>query len=279
MSITTTKETITPQMAAEYLNHNVKNRRIRKDAVAMIARDIQAGRFRTTHQGIAFYEDGALADGQHRLTAIMKAGVPVEIMVTRGLKRDAMSAIDRGTTRNVADIFAIENNSEDGVSKAIRNTRVVSAISQMCRNGVTPRVKLSASEIEAIFKHNTSECVWIYKIVGTKGGRNSSAINGACLAAMICGVDPTEIVKFMNVYRMYDVTGCDGRNTQAALSLRRAVDEALIQRNRIDGKKLYLMTQNAIWNFVNNTDAHRASAPSAPRYDISDRMNKIIRGE
>ena len=279
MSITTTVETITPQVAEEYLSHNIKNRKIRKEAVAMIARDIASGRFKTTHQGIAFFEDGTLADGQHRLKAIMKAGVPVDLMVTRGLKKEGMAAIDRGTARNVHDIFAIGNYDGDGVSKAIRNVRVVSAISQMCRNGVTPRVRLSASEIEAVFRNYMNECIWIYKIIGTKHGRNSSAINGACLAAMICGVDPTEIVKFMNVYRMYDVTGCDGKNTQAALSLRRIVDEALMQKNRIDAKKLYLMTQNAIWHFVNNTDTHRASATDTPRYDINEKMNRIIRGD
>lgn len=279
MSITTTKETITPQLALEYLNHNIRNRRLRKDAVAMIARDIKAGRFRTTHQGIAFYEDGELADGQHRLRAIMKAGVPVEMMVTRGLKRDAMSAIDRGTARNVSDIFAIGNDDNDGVSKAIRCQRVTSAINQMCWNGVSPRPRLSASEIEAIFRTHTTECVWLYKIAGTKNTRTNAAFNAACLAAMICGVDPTDIVKFVDAYRLHSVSNCDGKNMQAALSLRRVVDEALMQKSRIDARKLYLMAQNAIWHFVNNTDTHRASAPSAPRYDISDRMNRIIRGE
>lgn len=277
--ITSTVETITPQMASEYLNHNIRNRKIRKNAVAMIARDISMGRFKTTHQGIAFYEDGTLADGQHRLTAIMKAGIPVEIMVTRGLKKDGMSAIDRGTARNVSDIFAMGNDNNDGVSKAIKCVRVTSAINQMCWNGVTPRPRLSASEIEAIFRKYTTECVWLYKIIGTKNTRSSSAVNAACLAAMISGVDPTDIMRFMDVYRLVNVSGCENKNAQAALSLRRMIDDALMQKNRIDAKKLYVVTQNAIYHFVNNTDARRLTATEAPRYNISDIMNKIIRGE
>ena len=42
----------------------------------------------TTHQGIAFDENGVLQDGQHRLCAIVSANKPVDMMVTSGLSPD-----------------------------------------------------------------------------------------------------------------------------------------------------------------------------------------------
>lgn len=279
MAITTSVETITPQMAMEYLNKNTKNRRIRKDAVAMIARDIATGRFKTTHQGIAFYEDGSLADGQHRLTAIVKAGVPVEMMVTRGCKKDSMMAIDKGTARNTADILAMGNGDNDIASRALRSPYIISSINQMCRNGLQSRVKLSAYETEAIFREYKDECIWLYKIAANKTGRKISAVTGACLAAMVCGVEPSDVAKFMNVFRKYDVSGCVEKNVQAPLYLRRMIDEATLQKNRIHEKKLYLVAQNAIWHFVNNTDAQRIKMPDTQRYDISEKIGNIIRGE
>jgi hypothetical protein len=56
-----------------------------------------------THQGIAFYENDVLADGQHRLAAIVLAGVPVQVMVTYGLPLEAHDSLDKGDKRTLGD--------------------------------------------------------------------------------------------------------------------------------------------------------------------------------
>ena len=101
--ITTTIETITPERAQAYLAQNVRNRVINSRSVDALVRDIKAGSFYLTHQGIAFYDDGTLADGQHRLTAIVLAGRPVQMMVTRCLPHDTKIAIDYGEKRRFED--------------------------------------------------------------------------------------------------------------------------------------------------------------------------------
>jgi len=61
-----------------------------------------------THQNvIAFYDDGTLADGQHRLAAIVAAKMPVEMMIASGLTKTAGSMIDQGRTRSVSDAMRI----------------------------------------------------------------------------------------------------------------------------------------------------------------------------
>ncbi|MCK6488820.1 MAG: hypothetical protein L6R48_10910 [Planctomycetes bacterium] len=101
MNPTNTIQTITPEQAAEWLrqevNHN--NRPMRPTHVSYLAKEIEAGRWELTHQGIAFGLDGRLLDGQHRLAAIVRVGVPIRMFVAKGLSDDAFKAIDGGMKR------------------------------------------------------------------------------------------------------------------------------------------------------------------------------------
>jgi hypothetical protein len=55
---------VTPVMAAQWLERNVDNRRIRKHKVRQWSIVIRQGRWKLTHQGIALDENGHLLDGQ-----------------------------------------------------------------------------------------------------------------------------------------------------------------------------------------------------------------------
>lgn len=97
---------VTPQMASEWLaKNNEGNRRVRPSVVSLMAQQMAGGMWRTTHQGIAFYSDSTLADGQHRLHAIVESGVSCWMPVTTGGSRDSMHAIDRGAGRTHKDSF------------------------------------------------------------------------------------------------------------------------------------------------------------------------------
>lgn len=99
----TDKEFVTPEMALEWLAANEDNRNLVWADVEYLRDCILAGEWKVTHQGIAFWEDGDLADGQHRLHAIIEAGVGVWINVTRGMPRENAEAIDRGRVRSNKD--------------------------------------------------------------------------------------------------------------------------------------------------------------------------------
>ena len=105
-TMSTRIELVTPAMAAEWLTRNTRNRNLISSKVDSLAKIIVSGLWRTTHQGIAFGEDDALYDGQHRLRAIIKAGVPVRVAVTRGLLAPTLEAIDLGNARKIQDVLA-----------------------------------------------------------------------------------------------------------------------------------------------------------------------------
>jgi hypothetical protein len=96
-------EIIDPVLAKKYLGKNINNRNIRNKWVEHLANAIKRGEWIATHQGIAFNNFGFLADGQHRLHAIIQANTPVQMMVTRGIPADSFSVLDGGVKRSIAD--------------------------------------------------------------------------------------------------------------------------------------------------------------------------------
>lgn len=100
---------ITPEMAIALLSRALVNRRLDQGQVDFLADSILREEWQLTHQGIALdgsLETGLLLDGQHRLNAIVKAGVPVWIYVFEGLARAAFPVLDTGKRRSGVDTLS-----------------------------------------------------------------------------------------------------------------------------------------------------------------------------
>lgn len=61
-----------------------------------------------TPQTVSVATDGTLLDGQHRLMAIVQAGMAVELMLATDCPAECFSAIDTGQARSPGDILNIE---------------------------------------------------------------------------------------------------------------------------------------------------------------------------
>jgi hypothetical protein len=88
-------ETITVKRAEEYLAANRGNRNIVQAHVAAMARDIANGRWMFNAQPICFSRSGRLLNGQHRLSAVLEAGEPIEVLVMRNLPEEAFETYDK----------------------------------------------------------------------------------------------------------------------------------------------------------------------------------------
>jgi hypothetical protein len=110
--ITTKMELITPSVASAMLEGNVDNRTVAEAIVNQYASDMAAGRWALSGQPIIISDDGYLNDGQHRLLAIVKSGMSVEMLVVRGVSRESRSVVDIGKVRsagNVVSMFHVPN--------------------------------------------------------------------------------------------------------------------------------------------------------------------------
>jgi hypothetical protein len=190
----TTIEEITPKKAEEYLSVNYNNRRKNVRKIATFVRLIKGGKWLLTHQGIAFNTKSHLIDGQNRLEAIKLAGIPVKVMVTRniqdeiknGVLLNVIDAIDRGQTRNVADILAMHHGVDSGYATLV--TAMTRAITVIV-TGYNGRVE--APESAAILDVYGDEINDIIEMSGHgKGLRNSNIL----AAFAVCYVSEKDTV-------------------------------------------------------------------------------------
>ena len=120
-TVKTTIEVITPEMAKEYLTHNIVNRKPNKGQVAYYARMMSEGKWMLNGESIVFDNKGNLSDGQHRLMAIMLAQVPIQSVVVRNVDCESFATIDQGKARSASDSFGIKGiPNGTNVSAAIR---------------------------------------------------------------------------------------------------------------------------------------------------------------
>lgn len=98
--------TVTPAMAKNWLEHrNLQRQRTYSHHKAnQWATEMRAGRWKTSHQGIAFDWDGFLLDGQHRLGAIVLVGFPVDLDIRVGCDPDTFDVLDTGHKRTASQM-------------------------------------------------------------------------------------------------------------------------------------------------------------------------------
>lgn len=100
---------VTPAMAEELLTDemNKHNRDQREGRIRQWARAIEAGLWRLSPEAIAISKEGFLLDGQHRLEAIIEAGIAVPMTVWWGRDLDEFNVIGQQAPRSGTDLLKI----------------------------------------------------------------------------------------------------------------------------------------------------------------------------
>lgn len=131
-TVKTTIEVITPDMAKEYLTHNIVNRKPNKGQVAYYARMMSEGKWLLNGESIVFDNKGNLSDGQHRLMAVMMANVPIQSVVVRDVDCEAFTTIDQGKARSAKDSFSVKGIPNGvKVASAIRKFIIMGRLEKM----------------------------------------------------------------------------------------------------------------------------------------------------
>lgn len=272
-------ERITPEIAKEYMTHNMVNRPIRSHHLDEIARDMKNGNWHPSHLGIAFDRKGNLIDGQHRLMAIILSGATVDMYVTRDVDDEAIMNIDTNATRSFSDAYKIKAAiSGDEVDLISRNKSAIAAVRTIVRCGYNGNIRLSNSEIDALVSALTPQLRQLYKICLTRGKTTNCDIYGAILAALICGEPEEDLHKFNSVFLFGNTNDCDGFNTGAAFRLATIMMDAKIKHIRLMKERIYKLTQNAIWQFLHGADTRLLREPKQYRYPVALVIKSILGG-
>lgn len=103
---------ITPELASEWLAQKFDGQRnVRQPHVARIASDMEAGRFHVSPDAI-LRVNGKLANGQHRLTALIQTGKPQTFLVMECDNEELYKVIDSGVRRTASDALRGHPNAE-----------------------------------------------------------------------------------------------------------------------------------------------------------------------
>lgn len=121
---------ITPALAELMLETNIRNRRVSDAHVAVLSQAMKCRDMRLNGESVIFSSQGHLLDGQHRLLACVKSGVPFESVVVFGVSPKAFDTIDGGKTRSTGDVLGLS-----GVSSANKISGALQALVAFVDNG------------------------------------------------------------------------------------------------------------------------------------------------
>lgn len=165
---------VTPEMACEWLKSNRQNRPLRRMVIEGYKREMLAGRWKLTHQGVAFDHAMNLLDGQHRLHAIAESGVSVWMMVSFNVEADSRLVIDDHAKRDYADAIRL------GLGISDIDSRIVGVLRMLVENVCTKPTK---SELAAVFAACQEPVKMFNEIIHTKDRGCASAPTCAALVA------------------------------------------------------------------------------------------------
>lgn len=111
--------TITPEIAAEILPKNVRNRNISPSQLNKVRHALTSGQWKLNGEAIKIAKDGTLLDGQHRLTACVQTGIPFQTLIIYGLDKDTQDTMDTGKSRGPADVLSIAGYKNSALLAAI----------------------------------------------------------------------------------------------------------------------------------------------------------------
>ena len=151
-------EDVTPSLAASYLKHNIStNRTIRKALVDRYAADMKSGHWSQASGSVMFDHLGNLVDGQHRMSAVVQAGITVRMKMESIPEGASLEGIDRGRSRTIGDLLELRGLADKGhgisLAAAAKSLYCLSRGTMSVDNQTTVQkvIECSGDDIAAIF--------------------------------------------------------------------------------------------------------------------------------
>ena len=247
---------ITPEQADNWLKHtNTRNRNASNATVDAYARDMREGSWELTSQGISFYENNVLADGQHRLMAIVRSGKTIPMLVTTGLPQSAINGIDQHKIRRVNDVLTLKQDYGDVTTVDVATLR-------LCYSYVKSGVTL----VESMLRENTNELNLINKVFGRSSNNpvSSAIFRAATLMALKSGVPEDKICEF---YRVLSTGMAEKPEHAIIISLRDAAMKGDFKKGGDSVRRVYVRrVQKAMQKFVAGEVMSRIVTPERNIY-------------
>lgn len=254
---------VTPAMAQRWLDQNTRNRNLSKKKVETYTHDMKEGRWTLTHQGIAFYSTGQLADGQHRLMAVVRSGKTVTMQVTTGLKIQSGADIDRHRPRSETDAVRI-----GGLSDWMK-TQHISVIKAILNLHKDSAGTYSIKELTDIGEQIEENVRFAVDAFSHRKRYLTTAPVMAAIAIAYDHVDPVRLYEFADVLLTGMPQSADRKDDIAAIRLREMLMGGTITGSGSSQRKeISYKTMRAIEAFANREHIQRLRTPNTMIYHL-----------
>jgi hypothetical protein len=187
---------VTPESAFRWLEGNTHNRPINQAHVDSLARDMKAGRWQLTHQGIAFDTTGLLIDGQHRLCAVIDANMTITMRVFFNEPPENRRVLDSGRQRSNLDILSLTGQVGEVTTKHLATLRaMLSGLS------FHPTRRTACEEANLFQRHRDAIDFAIQHLGACLNKGVSTSQTRAVVARAYYSVDQNRLIHFCDVLR------------------------------------------------------------------------------
>lgn len=253
-------EKITPDRAKNLLETTDNNRRLSEGTVVAYSNDMLAGNWQEdVSSPIALDSDGILRDGQHRMAAIVRAGIPIKMWVCRNVNPDGL--YDIGRPRSMTDQMRISCHDLEKVYMSTAGQSVVRFFVLKNRT----RSKATFSEIRDFIYENHDVFTPFFEGISqqTYARTGLAVVKIGMFTAYCAGVDMKSLQHFYSVlgtgmsesaedfpiiaYRNYLLSG--------TTNLHATIEEVM-------------RCQFAIYKYMTKSKSKRSKVPDKPIYPL-----------
>jgi hypothetical protein len=260
---------VTSEMAQHWLdNCNKGNRKLKPSKYNQYAKSMTRGQWHETHAAIAFYKDGTLADGQHRLMAIVVSKVGQWLNVCEGLEKESMPHIDRGAVRTDLDVITFAGTKTATSSKvAVMRCLVMEAKSQ--RDGVrwVPN-SFQPDRLIELYDQFKDKIEWITNADRVTFSKAPAAVWAALIAASYTE-DYEKIERFAEIITMRETVGVE-EHEQAALKLRAFLGSGNAKNSWVGRQSLFYKTCSALRYFIKEQQLNKLFDTKGSAFSFED---------
>lgn len=256
-------ETITPEKAAKMLENNPNYRRVDNSRVISYARKMEQGMWQENGEAIQIAEDGSLLNGQHRLHAIIKCGIPQKMLIVCDVNANVF---DSGKNRTWTDYTRANNN-----GKPI-DTAIGGATGLIVGDGHLHNPEERFKYVQA-HKDDLDKAL----IFCRRGSHYTPLKKSSCVAAIYCAImlklmDDKKIETFCQIVN----TGfpCENYANEPALALRNQLAE-MKSHGSSSQIVLFEITWQALESFKRGLKSRRAFKPNGCMKDITRQVKNL----
>jgi hypothetical protein len=244
---------VTPAMAEAWICEcNSHNRSLIEAHADRLAREMKAGRWKLTHQGIAFSPNRVLLDGQHRLWAVVLSGVTVPMRVFFNQPADTLAAIDATQARRNDQIITLAGGSGDVDAKQLATLRAM-------LTGLGSYVRMTPGEEAEHLRRHREAIEFAMGILPTARFRGvATAVTRAVLARAFYCADLGKLRHFADVIQS-GVPTCEADQPISVL-MKFLLESVNGRRGRPEAREKYGKTERALEAYLTGETLSRLFA-------------------